>query len=92
MSTGLDTWSQNLLEIGPLFPFAGTEWLWVIIGVGSWLIWHALQVRHETSVYEEDVERYLNTPEKIEAAMDVSLAETVYEQAQRKESFKKLSR
>lgn len=90
MSTGIETWNQNLLEIGPMYPFPGTEWLWVIIGVGSWLIWHVIQTRMETRVYDEDMKTYLDTPEKVEAAMDVSIAETVYEQAERRESFKKL--
>ncbi len=38
MSTGIETWNVNLLDIGPMYPFPGTEMLWVVIGIGSWIL------------------------------------------------------
>lgn len=59
VSTGLDTF-QNPQEIGPMYPFAGGEWLFVVIGVILWLLWHVLQIGSETrenrearAMYEE---------------------------------------
>ena len=41
MMTGSFTdWAGSIAEIGPIYPFVGTEWLLVIAGVGFWLAWH----------------------------------------------------
>ena len=46
-STGLESFS-NPGEIGPMYPFPGAEWLFVLIGVVLWLLWHVGQIRGET--------------------------------------------
>ena len=48
MHTGIETWNTNLLDIGPMYPFVGSEMLLTVIAVSSWLIWHLLQARAET--------------------------------------------
>ena len=78
MSTGIETWNMNLLDIGPMYPFPGTEVLWALIGIATWIVWHMVQVRMETKVYEED-ERMFSDKEKLEQAMSVSTAETLIE-------------
>ena len=52
MSTGIETW-KNLAEIGPIYPFVGTEWVWVLVGVVFWLVWHVLQISAEKRHHEE---------------------------------------
>ena len=47
MSTGLETWNQNLLEVGPLYPFVGSEGALALVGIGLWLCWHIVQTRSE---------------------------------------------
>jgi hypothetical protein len=47
MSTGITTWNTNLLDIGPLYPFVGSEMLLVSAAIAVWLIWHFLQARAE---------------------------------------------
>ena len=54
MSATVETWNTNLLDIGPLYPFAGSETLMVIVGVGLWLLWHILQARQEAHEIESD--------------------------------------
>ena len=51
-STGLDSFS-NPSEIGPMYPFVGQEWIFVVIGVVLWLLWHVGQVISETRENEE---------------------------------------
>ena len=46
-STGLDSF-MNPSEIGPMYPFADAEWLFVLIAVLLWLLWHAGQISGET--------------------------------------------
>jgi hypothetical protein len=46
-STGLDSFS-NPVDIGPMYPFVGAEWLFVVIGVVLWLLWHVGQIKSET--------------------------------------------
>ncbi len=78
MSTGIETWNMNLLDIGPMYPFPGIEGLLVVIGVASWIIWHLIQLRLENKIYEEDEAKYA-TPDKVLAAMEASNAETLLE-------------
>jgi hypothetical protein len=56
-STGLDSFS-NPSEIGPLYPFVGAEWLFVVVGVVLWIGWHVLQIRLENRDNARAVETY----------------------------------
>ena len=59
MATGLvESWSQNVSELGPVYPFVGSEWLWLIIGVVFWIGWHLWQLRFERETYRQDAETY----------------------------------
>jgi hypothetical protein len=46
-STGLDSF-MNPGEIGPMYPFENAEWLFVLIAVALWLLWHVGQIAGET--------------------------------------------
>jgi hypothetical protein len=78
MSTGIETWNMNLLDIGPMYPFPGTEMLWALIGIGSWILWHIVQCRMETKVMDEE-RREFSDKAKLERAMKLSNAETLME-------------
>lgn len=56
-STGLDSFS-NPSEIGPLYPFVGAEWFFVLLAVVLWLLWHVLQIRLENRDNERAVQTY----------------------------------
>ena len=56
-STGLDSFS-NPSEIGPLYPFVGYEWLFVVAGVVLWILWHVAQIRMENRDNARAVETY----------------------------------
>ena len=57
VSTGLDSFS-NPSEIGPLYPFVGAEWFFVLLAVVLWLLWHVLQIRLENRDNERAVQTY----------------------------------
>ncbi len=52
MSTGIEAW-KNLAEIGPIYPFVGSEVMWVIIGLILWIVWHVLQISAEKEHHEK---------------------------------------
>jgi hypothetical protein len=55
MTTGIGSWNVDLLTIGPMYPFPGLEWLWLVIGVAFWIIWHVVQGRMESRNYADDL-------------------------------------
>ncbi len=59
MSTGaIDTWNTAMADLGPLYPWPGTEFVWFIIGMALWIGWHVIQARMEKAQYEEEVKRF----------------------------------
>ena len=59
MSTGdFENWAGNIADIGPIYPFVGTEFVLFIVGVVSWLVWHVVQTRRETKEWEEDLKKF----------------------------------
>lgn len=80
MSTGLESWNQNLLDIGALYPMPGSEVILALIGLASWIIWHIIQIRTENKTYEEDEQKLFANPERLKKAMQVSAAGTLMEE------------
>ena len=59
MSTGqIENWTGSMLDIGPLYPFVGTEMLLWIVGMVLWIAWHFLQAKAENQEYEEQMRKY----------------------------------
>jgi hypothetical protein len=59
MSTGnFENWAGTITDIGPLYPFVGTEMLWFIAGLVFWIWWHIVQTKRESKTYAEEVRRY----------------------------------
>ena len=57
MRTGhIENWSGNMIDIGPLYPFVGSEFLLWIIALVIWLAWHYWQSRIERKEYDDDIE------------------------------------
>ena len=55
MSTGnIESWSGNMAEIGPLYPFVGAEFALFVVGMVLWILWHVRQARIETEQYKEE--------------------------------------
>jgi hypothetical protein len=59
MSTGsVANWTGNIADIGPIYPFVGSEFLLWVIGMALWVGWHLWQARNESREYEEEKERF----------------------------------
>ena len=57
MRTGhIENWSGNMIDIGPLYPFVGSEFLLWVIALVVWLAWHYWQSRIEKKEYDDDIE------------------------------------
>jgi heme exporter protein D len=70
MSTGnFANWDGDFLQIGPIYPFVGSEGLMVIIAVIFWVIWHILQVRAENRNLEDQA-RMLRQGNNLQKAVE----------------------
>jgi hypothetical protein len=55
MTTGSFTdWAGTIADIGPIYPFVGSEGFLVIIGVVFWIAWHVFQLKNEAAKLEEE--------------------------------------
>ena len=58
MSTGnFENWAGNITDIGPIYPFVGSEWLLVLIGVVYWIVWHVRQIGSENQALADQEQR-----------------------------------
>ena len=57
MNTGITTWGTNPNEVGALFPFTGFEWLFLLICIVGWIIWHIWQIKFENNTYDEQTSK-----------------------------------
>lgn len=58
MSTGnFENWAGNIADIGPIYPFVGSEWLLVLIGVVYWIVWHVRQIGSENRALADQEQR-----------------------------------
>ena len=80
MSTGIETWNQNLLDIGPMYPFAGLEMFWALLGIATWIIWHLVQLKMDNKIYDAE-EKHYEDGDSLQQAMNLSNAETLLESA-----------
>ena len=76
MSTGLETWNQSILDIGPAYPFVGSEMLLAIVGLATWIIWHIIQIKAENKVTEEERKSF-SDKKRLAAAMKMSKRESL---------------
>lgn len=61
MATGMITsFSGNIMDIGPMYPFVGSEVFMTILLLVFWIGWHILQIRQENAEIKSDMERFGN--------------------------------
>ena len=54
-TTAVETWSgTDLTQLGPIYPFVGSEFLLWILGMIFWIGFHVLQARIEKREMEAD--------------------------------------
>jgi|TARA_B110000438_G_scaffold79633_1_gene79712 hypothetical protein len=48
------SWTDALQNgVTEVYPFVGTEWIWLLIAVVIWLTWHVKTSARETQEYDE---------------------------------------
>lgn len=53
----VESFAGKITEIGPLYPFVGTELLMVVVVAAFWIAWHILQMRIEKQEFQQDIQR-----------------------------------
>lgn len=57
MSTnGMTSWAVDLKDVAAIYPFQGSEVLFVIIGIVFWVGFHILQLRNEAREIQHEME------------------------------------
>ncbi|WP_424988845.1 hypothetical protein [Microbulbifer sp. S227A] len=70
MSTiGYTSWAVDLADVGPLYPFQGSEMLMVALGVIFWLGWHRMQFIREDEHLKRASKRALDH-EKVQKSVE----------------------
>ena len=67
MSTGIESWTGNILDIGPIYPFVGTEILLWIAGMIFWILWHFWQTKHENEEIARNAANYTQGEDLLKA-------------------------
>ena len=50
----IETWAtEKSAEYGAIYPMVGTEWLWLIVAVVFWIVWHVKTSAAETEEQAE---------------------------------------
>lgn len=53
-TTPIVSWKVPLTEIGPIYPFAGHEIVFVILASIAWIGFHIWQMRHEDNALRQE--------------------------------------
>jgi len=67
-TTEVTSWAVDLATVGPIYPFVGTEMLWLVLGIVFWIGFHIWQIGFEKRTYDDDLVR-MNRPELFERAL-----------------------
>jgi hypothetical protein len=69
MTTGNFTdWNGNMFDLGPIYPFVGSEVFMVIVAFVFWLGWHYLQIRMENRQLDDEA-RELRNADNLQKAL-----------------------
>ena len=66
-TTPVETWAVDLAELGPIYPFVGSEGLMVVLAFAAWIVWHIWQFRNEKREEEESLRKLDARKRKAEA-------------------------
>jgi hypothetical protein len=72
MATVTDWSTTTFADLGPFYPWVGSEVVMALVGIAAWIVWHIIQAKMENRTYEEEVKRYgdAESLEKIVAGED----------------------
>jgi hypothetical protein len=68
MTGNFGDWNGNITDIGPIYPFVGSEMALVILLIVFWVGWHILQIQKEHRDYDGQAQR-LRQGDNLQRAM-----------------------
>jgi len=61
MSTGnFADWTGTISEIGPIYPFVGSEFVLFLVGMAFWIAWQIWQIGLEKRTYNQEKQQFGN--------------------------------
>jgi hypothetical protein len=58
MATVTDWSTTTFADLGPIYPWVGSEWVMAWVGIAAWIVWHIIQAKRENRAYDEEVKRF----------------------------------
>lgn len=59
MSTGnFADWTGTISEIGPIYPFVGSEFVLFLVGMTFWIAWQIWQIGLEKRTYNQEKQQF----------------------------------
>ena len=68
-TTIVTTWATDIAQLGPVYPFVGSEFILWIVGLVFWLGFHLLQLKNEKTELEDE-EQASHDPEVVMKAIE----------------------
>jgi hypothetical protein len=56
-TANFENWAGRIADIGPIYPFVGSEFLLFIVGLIFYIGWQVMQLRIESNEYKDDMRR-----------------------------------
>jgi hypothetical protein len=58
MATITDWSTTTFADLGPIYPWVGSEGVMAWVGIALWIAWHIIQAKRENRAYDEQVKRF----------------------------------
>ncbi len=58
MATVTDWSTTTFADLGPIYPWVGSEVVMALLGIAAWIVWHIIQTKMENRTYDEEVKRF----------------------------------
>ena len=70
MTGNFENWAGDIMQLGAVYPFVGSEFLLFILGMVFWLGWHIIQLSQEGGEYTHDAD-LLKDKERVRQAIEM---------------------
>jgi hypothetical protein len=58
MATVTDWSTTTFADLGPIYPWVGSEEVMAWVAIALWIVWHIIQAKRENRAYDEEVKRF----------------------------------
>ena len=57
LTSTIESWAGNPLELGPMYPWLGSEVVLFLVSLALWLCWMVWHIKTEGDAYSEEAKR-----------------------------------